>query len=201
MSLSGAIGVISTRVRPGQKLAEALTAERINAIQEAILALARGENLRAGKGILKETAGISVTFASIATGEGGGDITHPFQISKAGANKVKIRYGTLNDATPTGVAVDRTLTGEGTHTIYLVLTLALTTLGEVTAVAVGSSTSGVPADDDTHAHIILGTAVMSGGSVTVVNQAVTHSLRFAACGRDNSPPADFIPGAYEFWGV
>lgn len=140
------------------------------------------------------------------TGGGGGaptDIQFPFQITEsATALNVKVRYGTVMDIAPTDVATDLALTDDATNYIYIQNTLDVD--GNVTASAIGVNTTGLPANDTDNAYILIGNAVCAAGAVTLINQAITHSLRFAACGRTNNggePPVVTADGSYEFWGV
>lgn len=136
---------------------------------------------------------------------GSGAIQHPFQMSDASENttaKVTVRFGTANDDIPDNIATALTLTNSTTN--YVCLNCTLNVAGEITDSDLEVNTTGLPADDNDSAYILIGTVVTGSGTVTTINQAVTHSLRFAACGRTDdggSPAAVVLPGTYEFWGV
>lgn len=136
---------------------------------------------------------------------GGGEIQHPFQITDASENataKVSVRFGTVNDDIPDNIATAIDLADNTTN--YVFIHCAIDVPGDITDTDIEDNTTGLPADDDDSAYILLGTVVTGDGVVTTINQAVTHSLRFAACGRTDDggdPPAVTDPGSYEFWGV
>jgi hypothetical protein len=138
-------------------------------------------------------------------GGGGGPIVHPFQITDASENttaKVSVRFGTVNDDIPDNIATAIDLTDNTTN--YVFIHCAIDVPGDVTDTDIEDNTTGLPADDDDSAYILLGTVVTGTGTVTTINQAVTHSLRFTACGRtddEGETPAVVDRGSYEFWGV
>lgn len=135
-------------------------------------------------------------------GPGGGGasaIQYPFQIQKIDNDTVNVRFGTLNDITPTNVATNIDVSGTDTFTFYLDVEVDID--GAVIAVTLSSATTGQPADDDYHGHITLGTVVVVSDIITTINQAATHSLRMAMCGRVVSAgPTLDTRGTYEFWG-
>lgn len=142
-----------------------------------------------------------------ALGGGGGAIQHPFQLQDASTIAeplyYNVRYGTVNDEAPTLVATDIALADDATNYIYLELTVGED--GLMTAVTVADNTTGKPADEDYAAYVLLGNIVTASGLVTTINQACTHSLRFAACGRTEADPVadpavELVRGTYEFWG-
>lgn len=136
---------------------------------------------------------------------GGGDLQHPFQIldsSDSSTAYCNVRYGTIMDIAPTDVATNLALTDSATNYVYIYCTLDVP--GDITAADIDVNTTGLPANSDDSAYILIGNVVMAGGVVTTINQAVTHSLRFAACGRTNDgaePPVLTNRGSYEFWAV
>lgn len=139
---------------------------------------------------------------------GSSSFTHPFQLSQvmvAGTAlfAINVRYGTCMDVVPSNVGVDITIPGDGTWTFFLDLTIYDD--GTMEFVDLDWASTGKPADSDDHAYITLGSVDASGGVITAINQAATHSLRFATCGRveadpEADPPIDFERGTYEFWG-
>lgn len=108
----------------------------------------------------------------------------------------------MQDIAPTDVATNINVTGTATHYVHLNCTLDVA--GAITAAEIDVNTTGLPADDDDSAYILLGTVVTSSSVITAINQAVTHSLRFRTCDRTDdggSPPAVAVRGSYHFWGV
>lgn len=131
--------------------------------------------------------------------EGGGGITsieHPFQIYKIDDTHVKVRYGTLQDIVPTGIDTS-TVVGSGVAIFYLNMEVDLG--GAIVAVSVGNAAS-LPVDADYHGYIALGAVTLAAG-VQTISQAVTHSLRYAICGRTVDGESLVSAGFYEFWGV
>jgi hypothetical protein len=112
--------------------------------------------------------------------------------------KINVRYGTLMDYEPINLATDITLTGDGTHTIYIQVEVNLA--GEIVEVTIATATTGLPDDDDYNGYITLGTAVVDTNAVTEINQACTHSLRMAMCGRVVEGAVLTTAGTFEFWG-
>lgn len=142
------------------------------------------------------------TIQSEPVGGGGGTIVHPFQITDASENttaKVSVRFGTVNDDIPDNVATAITVADNTTNYVYINCTLDLA--GDITDTDIDDNTTGLPADSDYAAYILLGTVVTGTGTVTTINQAVTHSLRFTACGRVVDGETLTTAGSYEFWGI
>lgn len=144
----------------------------------------------------------SKTLRSLVRPAGGGGastLEHPFQIQRIDDDTVNVRFGTLNDIVPTDVATDIDVSGTNTYTFYLDVEIDID--GVVVAVTLSNATSGQPPDDDYHGYITLGTVVVASSVITATNQAATHSLRMAMCGREvSSGPTLDARGTYEFWG-
>lgn len=114
------------RVRPGQRIADALTAERLNAIMASIRAIARGDNVIAGRGLRKATVSDGVLLTNSGIGSrvtAGAAETCPFDITIATDELLGLyatfRAGTINQLLP-----DNYLSGvvvPDTGTKYLVL--------------------------------------------------------------------------------
>lgn len=195
-------------VRPGQPLSEALTAARLNAIMGAIRALAAGENLSSGLNVRMTKGPGGVTIGATGGGSGTVSIEHPFQIvnkSTAGttpAAKIWVRYGTVQDVAPALIETDSTLSTAATYSVFVEVEVNLA--GNIVAAEIGASASGLPANTDYFGYILLGTVIVetsgSGLTVTKINQAATHSLRMAVCGRVVDGPTLTTPGTFEFWG-
>jgi hypothetical protein len=124
-------------------------------------------------------------------------LTHPFQIQNFYAN-IKVRYGTVNDLAPSGLAANVTPNNTATSNVWINCTLAAN--GVLTAAALQVSTSALPAASTYQAYKLIGQVTVAENVVTSINQAVTHSMGFYACDRDDADPAT-TPGTYEFWGV
>lgn len=129
---------------------------------------------------------------------GGGNIQFPFQIRKVNATDVNVRYGTMQDIVPANVSTPITLSGTATYTLYLDTEVDID--GVVIAVTLSNSSSGQPLDDDYHGYITIGSVVVDSDVITTVNQAATHSLRTAMCGRIVTDGVLTTPGTFEFWG-
>ena len=145
---------------------------------------------------------IEDVISSEGGGGGSGAITHPFQITEVtgGASPAIIaRYGTVMDVVPTNVdETFDTLTDNATNVICIEVTVA--TDGTLASVAMIAEVATQPADTDTEAYLTLGTVVLASGVITEINQACTHSLRFATCGRVVEGESITTRGTYEFWG-
>lgn len=122
----------------------------------------------------------------------------PFQITKVNTTTVNVRYGTMMDVVPANVATDIALTDDGTNTFYLDVEIDID--GNVIGVTLSHATSGQPANTDYHGYITIGSVEVVSGLITAINQAATHSLRMAMCGRVVTGPVLTQPGTYEFWG-
>lgn len=134
-----------------------------------------------------------------STPAGGGRLTHPFQIQRVDSDTINVRFGTMQDIAPTNVATNIDLTTNGTHTVYLEVEVDID--GEVIGVVLLTGTTGQPADADYFGYITLGEVVVASGVITAINQAATHSLRMAMCGREVSAgPTLDERGTYQFWG-
>lgn len=133
-------------------------------------------------------------------GVGGGAVTleHPFQIQRVDDDTVKVRYGTMQDAAPTNIATNIDLSGSSTHTFYIDVEVDIN--GHFVAATLSHATTGQPADADYHGYITIGTVVTVAAVITAINQAASHSLRFAMCGRVVTTGALTTRGTYEFWG-
>lgn len=148
---------------------------------------------------------VSATFDKqvdeiVNAGAAGSSITFPFQIydtSTPMVQQVHVRYGTCNDVEPTNVDTDIAVSA-GVNTLYLKVTVNLD--GVQTAVELDIATTGQPADTDYEGYITLGQVTVSGGLITSIDQAATHSLRMAMCGRIVTTGSLTFRGTYEFWG-
>lgn len=166
----------------------------------------RSLQLRSSPGVRVHSsmAGTTLEIPGQPTKAGITSIVHPFLVTNAStatAARVQVRSGSVNDVVATGIAPTyQTLISAGTWRVYLDCTLNTDASGTVTAVAVAVTSGAQPANTRTHAYITLATATVvavdGGFSVSQIDQLVTHSLRFYACGRDAS--AD---GTYQFWGL
>lgn len=221
MALSESLNSLGDPVRPGDSVKGSVTAGRINGIISAIRALARGDNLINGPGILLKRSPAGVTITSTARAEIANTFFHPFQIKDTSDDDgpaVTVRYGTVQDVAPTDVSTSLGLAdGDGTYSVYIELTIDVTDPFAITATELFADLGSMPADSDTTAHVLLGEVVVTDGAIadpnTDIQQAATHSLRFQACGRaeaiegveatefdPGTPDVPFNPGTYQFWG-
>lgn len=100
-----------TPVQRGMNLRKALSAERIQALQDAIISLARGDNVRTGPNILKKSG---ATWVSLTGAKGGGTPTQatitncqfkPTLVANPeseGAQKLQIEWGIIANQQPSG---------------------------------------------------------------------------------------------------
>lgn len=188
-------------VAPG----EAISAKAFNELVRYVRSL----QLRGGPGArVSRSSGGTTILATAQSSAGPGrtsSLVHPFKItdtSAAGAANCQVRFGTVNDVTPTGIATDLSLTSAAVWRVYLDATLDAT--GSVTAAVVTKAIGAQPGDSNTHAFTTLGlvTVVSDSGalSVSTIDQAATHSLRFYACGRVVDSGTVTTRGTYQFWG-
>lgn len=132
---------------------------------------------------------------------GGGDIQFPFQIldkSDDTDTQAWVRFGTVMDVEPTGCETNIVFTSDDVYTIYVNVTVDIN--GVQTAVEIDNGTGGQPADSDYNGYLTLGVVTVDGGKITLIQQAATHSLRFAMCGRVVSSSTLITAGTFEFWG-
>ena len=187
-------------VRPGQRLVDAITSVRLNAIMGAIRALARGDNLVAGLGLRKSSTAEGAILTAEAARGGSTATTHPFQVvnrSSATVVKVEVVFGQVNSVTPTinGVGLDEeddegdppriTLSSE--RLVYLDVTVDA---GVVTGALVWAA-NVLPSNTSTHGYLTLATITYASGRVSAINQSVTHSLGHQKRGTN----------LHQFWGL
>ena len=136
---------------------------------------------------------------------GGGGIQFPFQLQNTSTvsggspvPKVNVRYGTVMDVEPTNCETDLALTAGQTTIVYIHVVVDIN--GVMLSTEILTATSQ-PADTSYDGYITIGNVVVDGGgNVTSVNQAMTHSLRMAMCGRVVTGGVLTTPGTFEFWG-
>ncbi len=183
-------------IRPGQRVAEVMTAERLNAMMLAIRGLARGDNIVSGLGV--RSRGVAEGVMLSAIGDSGSNAgSHPFKVINAtsgGSPKVRVVFGQVNSITPTigGTALDHstppklTLTTSGV--VYLIVNLDGS--GNILTATVNNAAS-LPSAGALTGYLTLATVTISGGVVLAINQSVTHSLGHQKCGSTT----------HNFWGV
>lgn len=117
-------------VRPGQRVGDVLTASRLNGILGAVRAIARGQNIRSGPGILLRETGDGVIITSTARGRGGSSGgPSPFDITINGTTAT-FRAGTINGFLPSNYLSGVTVPTTGTR--YLCLSCTASN-GQITA--------------------------------------------------------------------
>lgn len=201
-----------------------------------LLDFVRSLQVQQGIGIrlTKNTNGTIVSLQSTPEQAlGGVDIIHPFKVTDASnltdGAAVNIRFGLLNDVTPT---LDDSVTELTTLTKLLLSPDATTGTWKVVLIVaiVEDDTVLVPEidyvwiitqkdydgsgeDPALVSHQIIAEVDVVAGDgdaipdhVTAIRQVVTHSLRWTLCGRqvadeEADPPVAFNPGVPEFWGV
>lgn len=110
---------------------------------------------------------------------------HPFKIralKSGGSIKVTVRAGTVNNIVPkigstyldAAEAPELTLSGDGTHRIYLKATTGATPVFFPSTCEVVTFTTD-QADADGYGYLLIGNVVVEGGSVKSVNQYVYAS--------------------------
>ena len=190
---------LPSEVVPGQSI----SAKQFN----ELLRYVRSLRLRGGPGtrVNVNSGGTTITAAGGGSNARRATLVHPFLITDASASGVAnctVRFGTVNDVTPTGIGTNLPLTSAAVWRVCLDATISVA--GAVTAAVVTAATGAQPADSDTHAFITLGlvTVISTSGDLSVsdINQAATHSLRFCVVGRVVTSGAVTTRGTYNFWG-
>jgi len=204
-----------------------------------LLAFVQSLVVRQGLGIrlTSSTTGVIVSLQSTPeAGAGGppGKIIHPFQLTDASDGtgaKVNIRFGLLNNLTPTlddGTTELDTLTEialtppatSGTWIIFMAVAIVeddsvlVPDIDYVYIVAQKDWTeAGDGGDPAVLGYQIIGEVDVVAGDgdtvpdmVTDIRQNVTHGLKHTLCGRvvadaEADPPIAFSPGLPQFWGV
>lgn len=101
-----------TPVQKGMNLRKALTAERIQALQDAIFALSKGENIVSGANIRRKCGSgwvmLSANASRASAASGGTTIQpYPFDVTvgkdESGEPVVTVRAGTVNSLMPTNM--------------------------------------------------------------------------------------------------
>ena len=129
---------------------------------------------------------------------GGAPFRPPLWLIRASSTEVYVTSATVNGIVPTDIATNINISGSSTTwNIYLHATLGAD--GIPTAVEVVASTSAVPADGDSDAYLLIGTAVVTGGVIESVSPTLAWSQTFVTCGR-NMDADPVVPGTY-FWQV
>lgn len=130
-------------------------------------------------------------------GGGSTSFVPPMCLEQVDDTNVKVKFGQVNSITPTGIATNIDVSGtDGTWSIYLDCTLD--SAGAVTAAAVSSATTGVPADTYDHAYKLIGEADVASSLITAVRYSLLFSQGFVACGRDSADPST-TPGTFYFF--
>jgi hypothetical protein len=185
-NLSKLIKSMGDNVVPGQRIQEAVTAARLNAIMDSIRALARGDNIVAGSNLRKQSVSEGVMLSSNFAAR---DTTsaHPFKVYNASSGSVpavRVRFGQVDSVTPTIVSVklndiDPPILRVSSGVVYLKVTVNKD--GAVTSAEIGNA-SELPKATDTEGYITLASIYVKEGVVTTISQSVTHSLQHMLCG-------------------
>lgn len=143
-----------TAVKKGDSVLQVASAERINAIQETLKAMARGENVVAGVNIRK-TLGEGFFILSGqrgGRGGGGGEATlhFPWEITVVNVSedpetpdwRVKVKPGTINQIIPSNMFSDWAVAATGTYYV----TLDCTSDGDTITDVIIDGNSDIPPD-------------------------------------------------------
>jgi hypothetical protein len=153
----------------------------------------------AGGEYILDFAALDKRLRELESGAGGGSVILPFHLSDVSPDistpTINVLYGTVMDIAPSAIGTDIALTDDATNTVYLDCTLDAS--GVVTAVDLLVNTTGKPADASDHAYLLVGTAVVASGVITL-DQSLMFSQGFSSCGRDPADPST-TPGTYEFF--
>lgn len=121
----------------------------------------------------------------------------PFSINNTSPNanfpSVNVRFGSIGNIVPTGIATDINLTAPSSNTtIYLDITIDNNAI--VTAASI--NTGAVPSPNtSTKAYAFIGNVQVAANVVTVIDQSLLFSQSFVACNRNTSDPST-TPGTY-----
>lgn len=186
-----------TEIKAGTSLDDVLTVKRLTAIQDAIRAIAAGDNIYTGQGsgLMKRNGSSWVMLRTIQGAESRLSNIHPFQLlnaSEGATKKIRVVFGMVNNSVPTNMKLgDKPpllLSVSGTGIIYVKVTA--TSDGGITESVIEQDSEDVPDDDpDTgEFYMTLGTFSADGGNLSLA-QNVNGSLFFELCG-----------GAEALWG-
>ena len=114
-----------------------------------------------------------------------------------GTAKVNVRYGTVMDVEPNNCATDITLSNSTTNIVYIHVTIDINGNFLTAEILTGAS---LPANGNYDGYIAIGQVVVDGSGNMTINQAMTHSLRMAMCGRVVTGGVLTTAGTFEFWG-
>jgi hypothetical protein len=117
-------------VKKGDSTRKVASSERVNAIQEAIKAMARGDHIRTGKNLRRKTgSGFVMLTADDQGGGGGGEGDFPWQISVeedppagSGVWSVHVKPGTINNILPSNIFDSFEISETGTFYVVLDVT-------------------------------------------------------------------------------
>jgi len=131
-------------------------------------------------------------------GGAGTEMDLPFKIKDVSDTVAKafVVYGTVTDIEPTDIATAITLTPDATNTLYL--ECAVDADGVITAAAVMTATTGLPASAWDTAIKLIGTVITAGTGILTINQSLYFSQGFRACDRDPADP-ETTPGQFVFF--
>lgn len=121
----------------------------------------------------------------------------PFGINDTSPNanfaSVNVRFATIGNIVPAGIATDFTLTIPNSNTtLYANITID----NNATVTAVSINTGAVPSPNTaTKAYSLIGNVQVVNNIVTVIDQSLLFSQSFVACNRNTSDPTT-TPGTY-----
>jgi hypothetical protein len=177
-------------VTPGTPIPKAVSSTRLNAIMGAIRALARGENIQSGYGVLlsrNATGGVVINSAARAMAGGGGggtSVNLPFDVTFSSGTDVSnatatIRPGTLNGLLPASILTTTVLNKTGTHYLVLTGTAANGQINSCSVAFASSPPAPMPVllgQPPTSFSYLIGMAVGDGSALTWYRTAGSGSL-------------------------
>lgn len=196
-----------TQVKQGESMRDTLTAARINAVQDILRGLVKGDNIQSGLNVKKRSVGGGVMLSSNAAGGAAapaGNGPYPFDVSfaplGAGTVTASIRPGSINSLIPSNYLTTYALT---VATDYYVVLTATVTSGAVTASTLDMPTSapgGMPvtvATPPTSFEVLLG-VVLGGVWYRVIGDGSLQATSTIAFQTTRSSP---VPGTsyYDFY--
>lgn len=198
-------------ITAGTPILDCLTVARMNAIQDAILELWAGENLRSGGNVQIMPSGNGPTVNVLAGGGSGGSGTEPvvasgsFKISwvtpptSEAPGTIKLARGTVGNSIPDNIGSTFEVASTGTYRVFLKLMLVETSyVGVVqssTIIVVPSTAETQPEDTIAMAHILVG-EIIDGA----IHQYVSGSLQYALQRFDSLDDPELDPEFYHTWG-
>jgi hypothetical protein len=173
-----------TPVRSGERIGDALNAQRINAIQESIRILAKGGNIVTGRGVRKRELGIDAVSIN-AQGRGRQSVSlirpltlvtspSPFHNQSKG-DEFYVRMGVVNNVLPYNLSNGFVSAGEYTY-VYVKAALDLAHADLVTSAQIVVSAAPIlntafdsEGNPPSEIHMLIGAVQKKGGALSLSN--------------------------------